>query len=244
MAQYLVVRAWLEEALGDAAFRHLVFTTDPARGALRELATREGIATLDVPPDVGGRFSVLSPVGLLPAALAGIDVAGAARRRPPCDRARRVRRPAAEPGRALCGAALGRRHRPRGADPRADAVHRPAARVRRVVPPALGREPGQAGGSRRPDRARRPDAAGRGRRHRPAQPGPALHGGAVRQGHHLRHGWSGSREDVSIPAAVRRRRGASRAARGSRLPARPHAWASCSTPSTRRPRRRWRRWAG
>jgi glucose-6-phosphate isomerase len=76
MAQYLVVRAWLEEALGDAAFRHLVFTTDPARGALRELATREGIVTLEVPPNVGGRFSVLSPVGLLPAALVGIDITG------------------------------------------------------------------------------------------------------------------------------------------------------------------------
>jgi glucose-6-phosphate isomerase len=76
MAQYLVVRAWLEEALGDAAFRHLVFTTDPAHGALRELATRESIATLDVPPGIGGRFSVLSPVGLLPAALVGIDIAG------------------------------------------------------------------------------------------------------------------------------------------------------------------------
>ena len=75
MAQYLVVRAWLESALGDAASRHLVFTTDPERGALRELAGRAGIATLDVPPAVGGRFSVLSPVGLLPAALAGIDIA-------------------------------------------------------------------------------------------------------------------------------------------------------------------------
>ncbi len=75
MAQYLVVRAWLEAALGEAAHRHLVFTTDPARGALRELAGREGIATLEVPPAVGGRFSVLSPVGLLPAALAGIDIA-------------------------------------------------------------------------------------------------------------------------------------------------------------------------
>jgi glucose-6-phosphate isomerase len=74
MAQYLVVRQWLEEALGPAAYRHLVFTTDPARGALRELAGREGIATLDVPPEVGGRFSVLSPVGLLPAALVGIDI--------------------------------------------------------------------------------------------------------------------------------------------------------------------------
>jgi glucose-6-phosphate isomerase len=83
LAQYLVVRKWLDDALGGAASRHLVFTTDPERGALRELATSEGIATLEVPPDVGGRFSVLSPVGLLPAALVGIDiaalVAGAAR---------------------------------------------------------------------------------------------------------------------------------------------------------------------
>ncbi|HEV8177385.1 MAG TPA: glucose-6-phosphate isomerase [Gemmatimonadales bacterium] len=74
MAQYLVVREWLEQALGSAASRHLVFTTDPARGALRTIAQREHIATLDVPPEVGGRFSVLSPVGLLPAALVGIDV--------------------------------------------------------------------------------------------------------------------------------------------------------------------------
>ena len=76
MAQYLVVREWLEQALGSAASRHFVFTTDPARGALRELAQREHVATLDVPPEVGGRFSVLSPVGLLPAALVGIDVDG------------------------------------------------------------------------------------------------------------------------------------------------------------------------
>lgn len=74
MAQYLVVRAWLEEALGPAAHRHLVFTTDPVKGALRELAHREKIATLAVPPDVGGRYSVLSPVGLLPAALVGVDI--------------------------------------------------------------------------------------------------------------------------------------------------------------------------
>jgi glucose-6-phosphate isomerase len=74
MAQYLVVRGWLEDALGQAAYRHLVFTTDPERGALRDLANKEGIATLRVPPDVGGRFSVLSPVGLLPAALVGIDI--------------------------------------------------------------------------------------------------------------------------------------------------------------------------
>jgi glucose-6-phosphate isomerase len=76
MAQYLVVRRWLDAALGPAATRHLVFTTDPARGALRELAQHDRIASLDVPPEVGGRFSVLSPVGLLPAALVGIDIEG------------------------------------------------------------------------------------------------------------------------------------------------------------------------
>lgn len=76
MAQYLVVRQWLEQALGAAATRHLVFTTDAKKGALREIAEHEGIAALEVPSDVGGRFSVLSPVGLLPAALVGIDIEG------------------------------------------------------------------------------------------------------------------------------------------------------------------------
>ena len=76
MAQYLVIRQWLEQALGSAATHHLVFTTDPKKGALRDTAQREGIAALEVPPEVGGRFSVLSPVGLLPAALVGIDIEG------------------------------------------------------------------------------------------------------------------------------------------------------------------------
>ncbi|MGE0352488.1 MAG: glucose-6-phosphate isomerase [Gemmatimonadales bacterium] len=74
LAQYLVVRQWLEDVLGAAAYRHFVFTTDPTSGALREIARKEGIATLEVPPEVGGRFSVLSPAGLLPAALVGIDI--------------------------------------------------------------------------------------------------------------------------------------------------------------------------
>jgi glucose-6-phosphate isomerase len=77
LAQYLVVRGWLDEALGqDAAVRHIAFTTDPSRGPLRSVAEREGIAALEIPPGVGGRYSVLTPVGLLPAALIGIDVAG------------------------------------------------------------------------------------------------------------------------------------------------------------------------
>jgi len=75
LAQYLVVRDWLERAVGpEAVPRHLVFTTDPMKGPLRAIAEKEGIATLEVPPEVGGRFSVLSPVGLLPAALIGIDI--------------------------------------------------------------------------------------------------------------------------------------------------------------------------
>lgn len=76
-AQFLVVAERLEKQLGaDRARRHLVATTDPAKGALRATAKQRGYAAFDVPPSVGGRFSVLSPVGLLPAALAGLDVAG------------------------------------------------------------------------------------------------------------------------------------------------------------------------
>ncbi len=75
LAQYLVVRHWLETAVGpEAAPKHLVFTTDPVEGALRRIADDEGIPAFEIPPGVGGRFSVLSPVGLLPAALVGIDV--------------------------------------------------------------------------------------------------------------------------------------------------------------------------
>ena len=76
MAQFLIVRERLAAALDDedAYRRHFVFTTDPQEGLLRRLANEEGIATLPVPPNVGGRFSVLSAVGLLPAALVGIDI--------------------------------------------------------------------------------------------------------------------------------------------------------------------------
>lgn len=72
MAQYLVVRGTLERHKLSAR-DHIVFVTDPAKGALRPLAKREGIPALDIPPNVGGRFSVLAPVGVLPAALIGID---------------------------------------------------------------------------------------------------------------------------------------------------------------------------
>ncbi len=75
MAQYLIVRDALAAAVGEEVARgHLVFITDPVVGALRKIARAEGITTLDIPANVGGRFSVLSPVGMLPAALIGIDV--------------------------------------------------------------------------------------------------------------------------------------------------------------------------
>ena len=88
MAQYLVVRERLESAQRHPA-DHLVFVTDPERGALRRIASEEGIPAVSIPPAVGGRFSVLSAVGLLPAALVGIDIAallaGAAAMRARCD---------------------------------------------------------------------------------------------------------------------------------------------------------------
>jgi glucose-6-phosphate isomerase len=75
MSQYLVVRERLNEKTRKAA-EHLVFVTDPKKGALRELANQDGIPAVDIPSAVGGRFSVLTPVGVLPAALAGMDTAG------------------------------------------------------------------------------------------------------------------------------------------------------------------------
>lgn len=75
MAQFLIVREKLRaEFEGDGYRRHLIFTTDPHEGVLRRIADRESIATLPIPTGVGGRFSVLSAVSLLPAALAGIDI--------------------------------------------------------------------------------------------------------------------------------------------------------------------------
>jgi glucose-6-phosphate isomerase len=77
MSQYMVVEHRLKELLGDEGARgHFLFTTDPEAGILRKIAEEEGIPALEVPPNVGGRFSVLSAVGLLPAAVVGIDIGG------------------------------------------------------------------------------------------------------------------------------------------------------------------------
>jgi glucose-6-phosphate isomerase len=76
MAAYLAFKAWLEGALGGTYAPHIVATTDPEKGVLRPMAARYGYRALPVPPSVGGRFSVLSPVGTFPALLAGVDVGG------------------------------------------------------------------------------------------------------------------------------------------------------------------------
>ncbi|PNZ28287.1 glucose-6-phosphate isomerase [Staphylococcus rostri] len=76
----------LEEKYGkEEAVKRIFATTDKEKGALKQLATNEGYASFVVPDDVGGRFSVLTAVGLLPIAVAGIDIqammAGAAKAR-------------------------------------------------------------------------------------------------------------------------------------------------------------------
>ena len=77
MANFLAVRQALDAAVGpEQARRQIVATTDPKEGLLRALADQEGYRTFPVPPGVDGRMTVLSAVGMLPAALCGCDIAG------------------------------------------------------------------------------------------------------------------------------------------------------------------------
>ena len=90
LAQFLIAWEWAESALGPRRTPdHFVVTTSPVPGALRALAEERGLCVLDVPAGVGGRFSVLSPVGLFPAAATGIDtsavLSGAAGMAERCD---------------------------------------------------------------------------------------------------------------------------------------------------------------
>ena len=89
MANFLVVRQALIDAVGEEqASKQIVATTDPESGLLRQLADQEGYRTFPVPPGVDGRQTVLSAVGMIPAALAGVDIhqllAGAAAMRARC----------------------------------------------------------------------------------------------------------------------------------------------------------------
>lgn len=72
---FRILKNKLEEAVGrEEAKNRIVAITDSTKGALRSLAIREGYKTFMIPDDVGGRYSVFTPVGLLPIAVAGINI--------------------------------------------------------------------------------------------------------------------------------------------------------------------------
>ncbi|NVB78263.1 MAG: glucose-6-phosphate isomerase [Kofleriaceae bacterium] len=88
-AQFLVVADRLDKKLGaEKARNRIAITTDPVNGALRAIANEKGYHAFSIPPSVGGRFSALTSVGLVPAACAGLDIMGildgAARMRDRC----------------------------------------------------------------------------------------------------------------------------------------------------------------
>ena len=97
-AQFMVIRDLLKKH-GRKGSEHVVAVTDPAKGTMRQICNAEGYFTLPVPDGVGGRFSVLSPVGLFSAAMCGIDIEalldGAAEMDPVCSREDFTKNPAA-----------------------------------------------------------------------------------------------------------------------------------------------------
>lgn len=74
MAQYMIVRDILRRECGDQYAKHIVVTTDKEKGNLLPIALQEGYQRFVIPAGIGGRFSELTPVGLLAAAICGIDV--------------------------------------------------------------------------------------------------------------------------------------------------------------------------
>lgn len=74
VATFLIVREWLEKSLGKKARQRIVAVTSEHRGDLKALASKENYTTFHLPDNVGGRFSVLSAVGMVPAALCGFNI--------------------------------------------------------------------------------------------------------------------------------------------------------------------------
>ncbi|KAA0966918.1 glucose-6-phosphate isomerase [Sporosarcina sp. ANT_H38] len=71
---FRILLEFMENRYGSSASERIVAITDKSEGALRELAIRSGFRTFVIPDDIGGRYSVLTPVGLLPLAVAGVDI--------------------------------------------------------------------------------------------------------------------------------------------------------------------------
>ena len=76
LAQYFLARRWLQQSLGANWNEHMLVVTDEKQGFLREEAAQNGLSSLPVPDHLGGRYSALSAVGLLPAAFLGMDWKG------------------------------------------------------------------------------------------------------------------------------------------------------------------------
>lgn len=74
MSQYLIIMDLLKKKYGDKAKDHMIATTSEHKGNLIKIAQKENLKTFYIPDGVGGRFSELCPVGLLPAAVVGIDI--------------------------------------------------------------------------------------------------------------------------------------------------------------------------
>ncbi len=74
MSQYLIISQLLQQQVGVGWQKHIIATTDQEKGNLIKLAQKEGFELFYIPSTVGGRFSELCPVGLLPAAVCGIDI--------------------------------------------------------------------------------------------------------------------------------------------------------------------------
>jgi glucose-6-phosphate isomerase len=71
---FRIFKHWMEEKYGTEAKQRIYATTDKARGTLKALADEEGYETFVIPDDIGGRYSVFTAVGLLPLALANVDI--------------------------------------------------------------------------------------------------------------------------------------------------------------------------
>ncbi|WP_107839164.1 glucose-6-phosphate isomerase [Metasolibacillus meyeri] len=71
---FRVLRLYMEERYGDKAVERIIVTTDAEKGILKDIADRAGYRQFVIPDDVGGRYSVLTAVGLLPVAVAGVDI--------------------------------------------------------------------------------------------------------------------------------------------------------------------------
>lgn len=74
MTQYLIINDILTKKLGENAKKHIITTTSSSKGNLIKISRKEGYKTYFIPDSVGGRFSELCPVGLLPASVLGVDI--------------------------------------------------------------------------------------------------------------------------------------------------------------------------